>query len=233
MQRYFGIKKINNIIYLNIEDFNHIKNVMRKKADDKVFVVYDEVSYICSLNNDLMSATIVEQINNNNSLNVLLYIPILKEEKIDLIIQKSTELGVKKIIPVEMQRCKFKINIDKKEKKISRWKRIAKEASEQSHRNDIPLIEDIVKIEDIVSSDVNIVCSTDKESVKNINKVLNGVNNSDIISVVFGPEGGFTDKEENLLLDKGFTKTTLGSRILRTETVPLYILSIINYIFME
>lgn len=117
MQRYFGKSKIGNNIYINEEDFNHIKKVMRMKENDEVSVVYNNIAYLCKLNKDLESVTIIKEIDNNiNSLNVSLIVPILPEEKMSLIIEKATELGVKEIIPVNMFRCKFKINKEKEEK---------------------------------------------------------------------------------------------------------------------
>lgn len=77
------------------------------------------------------------------------------------------------------------------------------------------------------------MCSTDKYNVNKMTKVLKSVKYDDIIQVVFGPEGGFTKEEQDYLVNLGFTKTTLGNRILRTETVPIFVLSILNYINME
>ena len=236
MQKYFGEKKISeNVIKLYEEDFNHIKNVMRMKYNDEILVVLDNISYLSTLNDDLKSVTIVKEDNKNICDNgVILYVPVLNEIKMRMILEKSTELGVKKIIPIYFNRCKFKINKDKEDKMLLRWRKIVREASMQSHRNNIPEIGHVLKLKDIKSlTNVNILCSTDNTNVNNVKKVLNNVNNSDIIQVVFGPEGGITNNEQDYLVDLGFIKTTFGDRILRTETVPLYILSIINFMKME
>ena len=76
------------------------------------------------------------------------------------------------------------------------------------------------------------VCNTNEMS-KNIKKVLQDVKKSDTMIIVVGPEGGFSDNEINYLLENGFISTTLGENILRAETVPLYILSVINYEFLR
>lgn len=234
MQRYFSNKKIDNILFINEEDIHHIKNVMRKKQGDLIEVVFDNKAFVAKIENDYKKVTIVKELNEkNNSLNVSLLVPILNEDKISYIIEKATELGVKELTFVNMNRCKFKINSEKEQKKYLRWNKIVKEASEQCKRLDIPKINKIINLADITKKDVNILCSTDNKNVKKLKEVLNNVKDSDIIQIVFGPEGGLTIEEEQLLENKGFIKTTLGNRILRTETVPLYILSIINYRELE
>ncbi len=140
-------------------------------------------------------------------------------------------MGVTDFTLVNYERCKFKINSDKVEKKIERYKKIAKEASEQSRRVNIPTIEGIINIKDLmVRENVNILCSLDKENVKSINKVLTTRNVCDTISIAFGPEGGLTKNEEDILVSKGFIKTSLCENVLRTETVIINVCSIINYL---
>ena len=142
MQRYFTKEKIGNDFILSAEDLYHIKTVMRMKENDKIEVVYNNELYICKLNNGY--GTILEKVDSKSYLsNVTLIIPLLTETKMDLILQKSTELGVKEIIPVIMERSKIKLDENKYDKKVLRWNKICKEASEQSKRLDI-LIESIV-----------------------------------------------------------------------------------------
>ena len=82
----------------------------------------------------------------------------------------------------------------------------------------------------MILCDVNIICSLDKENVKHISEVLTRNNIYGTIAIVFGPEGGITKDEENILVDKGFIKTSLGNRVLRTETVIIFLTSIIEYL---
>jgi 16S rRNA (uracil1498-N3)-methyltransferase len=115
-----------------------------------------------------------------------------------------------------------------------RWQRICKEAAEQCHRHDIPNILDVINLKQltIAETDLGLICSLNDDS-KNIKDVLANHQECCKIVIVIGPEGGFTAKEELMLKEKGFTSVTLGHRILRAETVPLYILSVINYEFMR
>ncbi len=232
MQQYFSNKKDGNILFINDYDIHHIKNVMKIKPNDDLIITYNEISYLCSLNNDYKTATIKSIYKENTeSTYVLAYIPVLQEEKMSFIIEKGTEMGVSEFIPVNFTHSKFKIPKEKENKKLERWNKIAKEASEQSRRLIIPKVKNIINIEDIKLIDgVNIMCSLDKENVKSIKEVLNTENYYDRISLVFGPEGGIDKKEEKYLSELGFIKTSLGKNVLRTETVIINVCSIINYV---
>ncbi len=237
MQRYFSSKKVENSFLLNDDDLYHIRTVMRMKDNDNIIVVYQEQAYLCCLHNvkQNIEIRIVKEIENtySNLPEVTIIVPILKEAKMDLILQKCTELGVDKIIPIITNRSIIKLKESDYNKKIVRWKRIVKEASEQSHRNTIPVLLEIKKISDLETLDgIKVVCST-KEKVKNIKNVMKKVTKCDKISIVVGPEGGLDLKEEEKLNAIGFESVTLGSRILRVETAPIFILSLINYEFME
>ena len=151
----------------------------------------------------------------------------------DLVLQKATELGVTKIIPVTMERSIVKLADSKEVKKIDRWSKICKEASEQSKRNSIPVISNIMTLKELVKEEgIKIVCST-IEKENNLKKFLTEHKNYDKIIIVVGPEGGISSKEEEYLVSEGFTRVSLGKRIMRVETVPIFILSALNYEFME
>jgi len=232
MQQYFSKKIDNNILYLDMEDIHHIKNVMRMKPKDEVIVNYDGVSYMCTLNNDYVSATI-ENVYKEGTENIFIhaYIPVLSEDKMKFVIEKGTEMGVSEFTPVNFSHSKFVISKDKQDKKVERWNKISKEASEQSRRLIKPKVNDIINVRDIkVLNGVNILCSLDTDNVKNIREVLNSETMCDRISLVFGPEGGISKEEEDTLESIGFIKTSLGKNVLRTETVIVVLCSIINYI---
>lgn len=237
MQRYFSKKLIDNKFLLNSDDLFHITKVMRMNTNDKIEVVYEEEVYLCSIEllNKEVFVNKLEKLDNSVVLEkeIILVVPLLKEQKMDLILQKSTELGVSKIIPVITERSIIKIEKDKFNKKKERWERIVKEASEQSFRTKIPIIEDLVNLNDLKeTTGLKIVCSTIEKN-NNIKNILKKQTNYDKIIVVIGPEGGLSIKEEHFLNSIGFISTTLGNRIMRVETVPLFILSVLNYEYME
>ena len=161
----------------------------------------------------------------------LVYVPFLQDDKMSYIFKHGTELGITDFVVVEYERCKYKLPKKDYEKKLIRWNKIIKEASEQSYRIHKPNLEKIINVKDIESiANVNILCSLDKTDVKKMCKVLTRENCDDTISLVFGPEGGLSKNEEDVLSEKGFTKTSLGNDVLRTETVPLMIASILKYL---
>ncbi len=231
MQQYFSKKEENGILYINKEDIHHIKNVMRINIGENVIVNYNNISYLCTLTS--YETAKIEKVykDKQDSISVFAYIPIVNEEKISFIIEKGTEMGVSEFIPVNFSHSKFKLSKEKEIKKLERWNKICKEASEQSRRVFIPKVRNIIDVKDIETvNGVNILCSLDTSNVKSIKEVLNSDTLCDKISLVFGPEGGISKEEEDILSKKGFTKTSLGDNVLRTETVIICLMMVINYI---
>ena len=236
MQRYFAKDKKDNMFLLDKTDLHHIKNVMRMKDNEEIEVVYDEKLYRCRVNiNEDIVINMIEEINVNTDFNIpkiSIIVPVLKENKMDYILQKSTELGVSEIIPIITERTLVKVN-EKEDKKLDRWRRICKEASEQSMRVTIPCITGVKRIKDLNNlSGAKIVCST-FGNVISLKKFLQTSTKYDKIYIVVGPEGGLSKNEEEILNKMGFISISLGSNILRVETVPLSIISMINYEYME
>ena len=157
-------------------------------------------------------------------------VSLVYEQKFDLILQKLTELGVSRIIPVKTERSIVKIDDSKITKKYQRWQTICKEASEQSHRTNIPKAERIMTLQELTKevADTKLICSLG-ESTKPLHTYLN--ENIKSLLFVIGPEGGFSEKEEKLLVENSFERTTLGKRVLRVETAAMYVASIINYVY--
>lgn len=231
MQRYFTNVKKDNQFVLSKEDMYHIKVVMRMKDHDTIEVVYENKVYICNIYKD--SILIGEEMITDDSkkIETVLCIPLLQEQKMSFVLQKATELGIDEIIPILTSRSMIKLE-NKEEKKLERWNRIVKEASEQSKRLTIPKIRDIQKISDLNLEGLKIVCST-LEKQNTLKKVLKNNSKCDRIIMVVGPEGGLSSKEEQILEQLGFIPVTLGQNIMRVETVPIYLLSVLNYEMME
>lgn len=231
MQRYFAI---NDKLEISLKDKHHITNVMRMKKDALIEIVYDKKVYLSKIKNiskNEVDYEILEEknINNELSVKVTIAVPLVNEKKLDFIFQKCTELGIYEFIIYDSERSKVKVN-DKIDKKIERWNLICKEAAEQSFRNYCPKVYKIKKVENLVDSkyDLSLVAST-KNIKKSIKNVLQNSTNYDTIIIVVGPEGGLTLKEEDFLLDNGYTAVTFGSTILRCETAPMFVMSAIKY----
>lgn len=232
MQRYFSSEKINNKLFLNENDLYHIKVVMRMNPFDLIEVVYNNDLYLCHLdeNYDVYIDELKEK-GKKKDIYRILCLPLLNDQKFSFVLQKATELGIDEIIPVITERSKVDIK-DKEEKKLIRWQKICKEASEQSKRLDIPKVSGIKKISELSFDGLKIVCST-KEKSKTLKNVLHNQEKCDKMVIMVGPEGGLTSLEEDKLISLGFIPATLGDNIMRVETVPIFILSILNYEVME
>lgn len=233
MQRYFAKEKIAENITLYESDLHHIKNVMRAKIGDNIEVIHENTIYICQIKTiDPITLEIVDTINEDREMdiNLTVAISLVNEQKFDLILQKLTELGVSTIIPVKTERSIIKLDDKKTTKKLTRWQSICKEASEQSKRTKVPVVKEIATLKELNqdSYDLKLLCSLN-ENTKPLDYYLN--NKITSILFVIGPEGGFTNQEEKLLLDNDFKPVSLGKRVLRVETAAIYVASIINYVY--
>lgn len=231
MQRYF-IK--NKDMLLEESDIRHIKKVMRMNINDKIEVVYNNKLHICEITSlEPFNIKVIEELDENKKTKIELTVAValVKEQKMDLILQKLTELGVSKIIPVSMERSIVKLDKERFNKKKVRWESICKEASEQSKRTNIPIIEDIKSIKDLTKedADLKLVAST-KEKEKLLNYYLQSIEDCAKIIMVIGPEGGISDREEDILVSNGYNRVSFGNLIFRVETATIYVASIINYI---
>ena len=231
MQRYF-IK--NKDMLLEESDIRHIKKVMRMNINDKIEVVYNNKLHICEITSlEPFNIKVIEKLDEDKKTKIELTVAValVKEQKMDLILQKLTELGVSRIIPVSMERSIVKLDKERFNKKKVRWESICKEASEQSKRTNIPIIEDIKSIKDLTKedADLKLVAST-KEKEKLLNYYLQSIEDCARIIMVIGPEGGISDKEEDILVSNGYNRVSFGNLIFRVETATIYVASIINYI---
>lgn len=231
MQRYF-IK--NKDMLLEESDIRHIKKVMRMNINDKIEVIYNNKLHICEITSlEPFDIKVIEKLDEDKKTKIELTVAValVKEQKMDLILQKLTELGVSRIIPVSMERSIVKLDKERFNKKKVRWESICKEASEQSKRTNIPIIEDIKSIKDLTKedADLKLVAST-KEKEKLLNYYLQSIEDCAKIIMVIGPEGGISDKEEDILVSNGYNRVSFGNLIFRVETATIYVASIINYI---
>lgn len=236
----------NEKIHIIGEDVNHIKNVLRMKIGDTFNVCNEESSenYIAeieSFNKEEIVCHIAEKLENSTESNVKVHIyqGLPKSDKMELIIQKSVELGVSAITPIEMKNCVVKLDGKDKIKKIERWQKISEVAAKQCGRDIIPKICNVKNINEICEefNEYNLVLLCyENEKDTYLKQVLEELKSSSKkkessikIAVIIGPEGGIDISEVEKIKQNGAKVVSLGSRILRTETVSLNILSIIMY----
>ena len=236
MQRYFAV---NSDLKLLDSDIHHIKNVMRMKKNYKIEIIFEESINRCNIeeiNKDILKYSVLETIEEAKEKRpiVKLAVSLIKEQKFDYLIQKVTEIGVDEIIPLKTERSIIKIDNNVFNKKKIRYNRIIKEASEQSHRVNIPVIKDLITIDELINNKegLNIMCTVNETS-KSIKRILKEKGKCDTLLLVVGPEGGFSTKKENKIIDNGFNSATLGKNILRSETAAIYLMSIVDYEFLR
>ena len=237
----------NNTIKIQGGDVNHIKNVLRMKEKDKLQICImpinekeeqgtDTTCEISEINDEYVLCNILkyEQSNVESKIHVTIFQGLPKSNKMELIIQKSVELGAYDIYPVEMKRCVVKLKEQDERKKNIRWQKIAEVASKQSCRNIIPQIHNCIKITDIcklVDNYDKIIVAYEKEKNQSLKSELKSLKEKNKIAIVIGPEGGIDHTEIEMLKKAGASIVTLGNRILRTETVALNVLSNVMYEF--
>ena len=239
MQKYFISDDDFNNHRITSDDVHHIKDVMRFNIGDDIIVSNGKNEAICkitSIDKGTVTFDITMAIQNENELpfSIDLYQGYPKGDKLEDIVKHTTELGVCGIYGVITRRSVFKLDSKKKESKIERFNKIAKEAAEQSNRKILPKFVDIIDFKKLNFSeyDYKIVCY--EESAKNgeqsnLKNIIKNLKRDSRVAVFIGPEGGISEDEIKSLEDMGFVCCALGPRILRTETASHYVLSAISY----
>lgn len=221
------------------DDVKHIRDVLRYKLNDEVNICDENgVKYISSIKNmekEKISLNILEKCTTTSEpkTKITLFQGLPKSDKLELIIQKCTELGVSSVVPVNMDRSIVKIDEKNIDKKLERWNKIAQEASVQSGRQKVPTVEKPINIKNLIENiskyDILLLpYECEKEcTLKAILRKLD--DNYRNIAIIIGPEGGFSDEEIKLLNIPKVEKVTLGPRILRTETAGMATVAMILY----
>lgn len=243
MPKFFVRSKqvADNKIYIIGNDVNHIKNVLRAQIGETIEICNSDTTenFLCEIEKiekEKIECEILEKIKSNveSNIHVTIFQGLPKSDKMEYIIQKSVELGVYDITPVEMKRCVVKLNEKDKTKKIERWTKISEVAAKQSGRDIIPKLNDFSNIKEIcnLAKDYDILLvAYEKEKENSLKNELKKIkeNKMQKIGVIIGPEGGLEKEDVQSLELNGAKIITLGKRILRTETVALNVLSNIMY----
>ena len=246
MPRFFikneNISNEQEKVHIKGNDVKHIKNVLRLKLGDEIECFNQDTKYLylCEIeefSKEVIQLKIVEKTKEEESkVKVSIFQGLPKQEKMELIIQKTVELGGYDIYPIILNRTIVKLDEKDKIRKVERWQKISEAAAKQSGRNSVPIIRKINTIKEILEKvkdyDVFLVTyeKEKKHTLKQSLKQLKEKNLDKIsIALLIGPEGGIEENEVKQLKDKGAIVVTLGSRILRTETVALNVLSNIMY----
>lgn len=240
MQRYFIKNEVmdNSIIHMNKDDFFHMNKVMRMKKGDQVICVNeDEHVYLCELiETNQPDLKVINEIEEHHELDVkvrLVY-GLPKLDKFEYVLQKCTELGVAEVIPFLSKRSLIRTDEQRFTKKMERYQKIVKEASEQCEREKLVKIYPPMDLKDIVKLDSTIKLVAYEESSRQGESMqfassLKSMKKGDVVTIVVGPEGGLEEAEVQAFVAAGYKPCSLGKRILRSETAPLYMMSVIGY----
>ena len=218
------------------EDVNHIKNVLRMKAGEKIRIsnqqgrdYYCEISEVTDtfvqadiLNEDAASTELPSKI--------YLFQGIPKGDRMETVIEKAVELGVYEIIPVAMKYCVVKLDAKKEAAKVARWQKQAEAAAKQSKRSIIPKIHPVMSYKEAVEyamqCDVRLVPYENERGMQGTREALSTIKAGTSVSVMIGPEGGFAEDEIAQVKDS-MQVISLGQRILRTDTAGIAVMSML------
>ncbi|RBP68920.1 16S rRNA (uracil1498-N3)-methyltransferase [Alkalibaculum bacchi] len=241
MHRFFieDHQIVDEQVYISGENHEHMTKSLRVKIGEKVELSngkgLEYIATVQEIDKNQVLLEIIEKTTNSSEMpvKITLYQGLPKATKMDLIVQKTVELGVTNIVPVIMERTI--VEMDKKaNKKIERWQKISEEAAKQSKRGIIPIIKPVVKLKNIdkefEKNDLNLI-AYENEDDSNLKKILEAHNKVQKIGVLIGPEGGISEKEAQYLKELKAKSISLGKRILRTETAGMAALSMLVYHF--
>ncbi|MDD6762515.1 MAG: 16S rRNA (uracil(1498)-N(3))-methyltransferase [Clostridiales bacterium] len=226
-------------IIIESEDAKHIKKVLRMGEGDEITVCDGRgIDYSARIRTietgrvicDIISSRICDT---EPGVRVTLYQGLPKAAKMDYIIQKTTELGISRIVPAKLSRCVVKLENEAAErKKVERWQKIAYEAAKQSGRGAVPEIAmpmDIDRIAEELKDTDLAFAPYECEQQTRLRQVLENAGDVKNVSFIIGPEGGFDITEIEKLKNAGIQTVTLGRRILRTETAGEAVLAMTMY----
>ena len=234
MQHYFLKDLINKRAIFNDEDIHHILHVMRFKNNDKVIGIFNKIKYVLELkiSNDVCEGLVIETKQTiSNTLDVTLIYGMPKNDKFELVLMKASELGVKTIVPFLSERSVIKLDNKDIDKKMDRWNKIIKESCEQSERDELTILKEPITLKDINNylSESNIVCDENlgrSDGLSLFSFLTKNYNSK--ITILIGPEGGFSKKEFDYFKQLNIVSISLGKRILRSETAVIYALSCLS-----
>lgn len=229
----------NKIIIDDKNDVKHLTKVLRSEQGDKYEIcLSNEDVYIAAydcIDGDNVMLEIDHKLEKSfeSNIDITLFQGLPKSDKMDMIVQKCTELGVNTFCPVVMTRSVSKFNDKKSErKKLDRWLKIAHEAAKQSKRTKLPQILSPLNTKELVDKFKEydlIIVPYENENSLGIKEALRKDEAAKKIGILIGPEGGFDDSEIKLIEEASGVVVTLGPRILRTETAGLCATSVIQY----
>jgi len=237
MRRLFYAGKLAQTILISGQDAYHITRVLRGKLGQEVMVVDDENQAarmrLAAFGPKAVTLELIEKLplQAESSAHITLAQCVLKGEKMELVLQKATELGVKRFIPIIAENCVPQYDEEKQREKAERWQRIADEAAKQCGRNSLMNVMPPIKIDEFlggIAPEKTLIFCYENETRRPMGEVLRSLADQQFVLLI-GPEGGFTQSEAAAVESKGGISVTLGPRILRAETAAIAAVAILQH----
>ncbi|MBE6853445.1 MAG: 16S rRNA (uracil(1498)-N(3))-methyltransferase [Ruminococcus sp.] len=221
--------------FITGEDARHISRSLRMKKEDALTVSCGGIDYSCIIKNisdDLVELEVLffDKCKSEPSIDLTLYQSVPKLDKLELIIQKSVELGVNTIVPVLTRRCVSRPTEKDFEKKLVRYRRIALEAAKQSGRGIIPQVMPIINYDEAIRQMKEHDCAMMLYEQGGVRFSEVDITKTGTVSLLIGSEGGFDESEVLKADEAGIKRIWLGDRILRCETAPLAAVSVTMFL---
>lgn len=223
----------NQTLELDASAAQHLVKVLRMKEGDAVRLfdgsgAFYPATLIQTAKKSVLVKTALKELANTAScLHTHIGQVMSRGDRMDYAIQKSTEMGVNEITPLSSERCEVRLNKEREEKRIQHWQQVAISAAEQCGRATIPVIHPVMSVNDWIHSREGlslVLHHRDTQQLADISK-------PDAVNILIGPEGGLSEDEIQQAQNHEFVATTLGPRVMRTETAPVTALSIVQWLW--
>jgi 16S rRNA (uracil1498-N3)-methyltransferase len=239
--RYFHVPKdqiTGTSVRISGRELHHLVNVLRLREGDEITVldgsggVYEVL--LTSCNRDAATGEIRDRWQARPpSVEIAVFVGLPKADKMDMIVQKATELGVSGIVPVVCRHSVLQLSAERTQQRVARWRQIAVEASKQSHRPFFPFVSDILSFEEAMENyqaDLRLIfVARATRSIRGLKDVLKQNADARKVNIFIGPEGGLAEDEIHLALSAGAVPVSLGANVLRTETAAIAALAVVLY----
>jgi len=225
---------------LSGELFHHIATVLRLKPGAAIILAdgcgYEAVAVVKDIGKEGLTVDLqpfYPVCADNGALPVTLCQGLPKGEKMDLILQKATELGVSRLVPFNADRSVARLEGDRLEKRVARWEKIVQESARQSKRSRVPSVGFYGNLQELLQVEEGSLklLLWEGEKEQGLRETLEKIARPASVSIIIGPEGGLTAAEAAKAEKAGYIPVTLGSRILRTETAGLAVVAILQYLW--
>lgn len=233
MQQYFSDTPlhIGEEYVFNEEQSHHARDVVRLN-EERIRLVYQGQGFFArACRRGKMFVAVVEEEDprsNESDIDLTLVMSLIRREKFELVLQKATELGVSRIVPMVSSRCVVKTREEKAGRQKSRWQDICMEAARQCKRSRIPEVTETISFADLEQYKSECSLAAYENAWGSSESLRAALSDKKSVTVVIGPEGGFSDEEMTQFVEMGYQAVTLGPRILRAETAAIFVCAIVS-----